>query len=237
MTRTSHNTLLIGMAAFCGLACSHSINTVQASPLNMAQAKAALSAHHTAPSTLHHISNEKSKKELQQAEAFIADLADTAIGFLSDDKLSTNSKEDHFATLLSNRFDMRSIGRFAMGRYWRTATKAQQQEYLTLFNDMIVKVYSRRFSDYQGQAIEVTSSRPEGRRDILVASIIKQDNGPNISLDWRLRAGKDGKLKVIDVIVEGVSMALTQRSDFASVIQRGGGDVNILISHLDKKPQ
>lgn len=236
MTRKSSKTrILISMAAFCGLAYSSAMTAPSAAPLSMTHTSIAFEQ--PSNNAVIQISNEKSDKELKQAEAFIKELAKTAIGFLSDEALSTQDKEKQFKKLLNNRFDMRSIGRFAMGRYWRTASTDQQKEYLTLFNDMIVQVYSRRFSEYQGQAIEVISSRPEGKRDILVASVIKQDNGPDVSLDWRLRTGKDGKLKVIDIVVEGVSMALTQRSDFASVIQRGGGNVQILISHLEQKPE
>tara|TARA_Y100000590_G_scaffold364315_2_gene422634 strand:- start:19140 stop:19850 length:711 start_codon:yes stop_codon:yes gene_type:complete len=236
MTRKSSKTrLFMSMAAFCGLAYSSAITAPSAAPLSMSYTS--MASAQPSHNAIIQISNEKSDKELKQAEAFINDLAKTAIGFLSNEALSTQDKEKQFKKLLNNRFDMRSIGRFAMGRYWRTASTDQQKEYLTLFNDMIVQVYSRRFSEYQGQAIEVISSRPEGKRDILVASFIKQDNGPDVRLDWRLRTGKDGKLKVIDIVVEGVSMALTQRSDFASVIQRGGGNVQILISHLEQKPE
>ena len=99
---------------------------------------------------------------------------------------------------------------------------------------MIVSVYSRRFSDYNGQSLEVKSARPEGKYDVLVQSFIVPDNGQKIRLDWRVRP-KKGRYKVVDVIVEGVSMALTQRSDFASVIQRGGGDVSVLLDHLKNR--
>ena len=96
---------------------------------------------------------------------------------------------------------------------------------------MVIDVYSQRFEDYNGQDIEIIGSRPEGKRDILVSSILKQDGGPDVRLDWRVRK-KNGRHKVVDVIVEGVSMSLTQRSDFASVIQRGGGNVEALLQHL-----
>lgn len=168
---------------------------------------------------------------LKKAEDFVQNLAQTAIDFLSDDSLSQDEKTKKFDALLNKRFDMRSIGRFALGRYWRAASPAQQKDYLDMFNEMILEVYSRRFSEYKGQTIEVVSSRPEGKRDILVSSLIKESNAPDIRLDWRIRT-TDGTYKVIDIIVEGVSMALTQRSDFAAVIQRGGGDVQVLLDHL-----
>lgn len=170
-------------------------------------------------------------KQLGDAEQFVSKLADSGIGFLSDGSLAGDEKSKRFRNLLQTNFDMNTIGRFALGRYWRTATPEQKNEYLSLFNEMIVGVYSRRFSEYQGQVLTVTGSRAEGANDAIVFSVVKQESGPDISVDWRVRkSGND--YKVIDVIVEGVSMAMTQRSDFASVIQRGGGDVSVLLAHL-----
>jgi phospholipid transport system substrate-binding protein len=110
-------------------------------------------------------------------------------------------------------------------------TSAQRTEYTASFKKMIVEVYSRRFSEYEGQKLEVRGSRPEGTADVLVKSAIVPPSGPEVAVDWRVRSS-NGQYKVVDVIVEGVSMAVTQRADFASVIQRGGGDVEVLLAHL-----
>lgn len=165
------------------------------------------------------------------AEKFIQSLTDTGVGFLSDESLSLDQQKKEFKKILTRDFDLNTIGRFALGKHWRKASEAQKKEYLSLFKDMVIDVYSKRFEDYNGQKIEVTRSRPEGKRDVLVSSILKQDGGPDVRLDWRVRK-KGSQYKVIDVIVEGVSMSLTQRSDFASVIQRGGGEVEALLVHL-----
>lgn len=165
------------------------------------------------------------------AEAFIGKLADDGIGFLGDASMDDAQRRGAFKKLLNNNFDMNTIARFSLGRYWKTASDAQKKEYLSLFNKMIIEVYAQRFSDYEGQKLEVRGSRPEGSADILVNSVIVQPSGPEVSVDWRVRK-KGGAYKVVDVIVEGVSMAVTQRSDFASVIQRGGGDMNVLLAHL-----
>lgn len=165
------------------------------------------------------------------AKSFIDQLARDGIGFLSDESLSVESRQEKFRTFLIKNFDMKAIGRFALGRYWRTSSKKEQKEYLGLFEAMIVEVYSKRFSDYNGEALEVKSSRPEGKSDTIVTSAIVPASGPKIRVDWRVRY-KNGQYRVIDIMVEGVSMALTQRSDFASVIQRGGGEVEVLLAHL-----
>lgn len=169
----------------------------------------------------------------QKAKEFIDEMGVRAISFLSDSRLSQSQKEQKFRQLLKTSFDMSTIARFAMGRYWRTASKSQQTEYKKLFEDMVVDVYASRFGEYKGEKFDVGSFRADGKRDFLVNSSIVPNSGSKIKVDWRVR-NKNGQYKIIDVIIEGVSMSLTQRSDFSSVIQRGGGDVEVLLEHLRK---
>jgi phospholipid transport system substrate-binding protein len=165
------------------------------------------------------------------AKNFIASMGDRGINFLGNTAMSQEAKKAEFRDLLNESFDMSTIGRFALGTYWKSATPAQQKEYQRLFNDMIVKVYAKRFSDYKGQKFDVRSARKENDKDAIVTSYIIPSDGPEVKVDWRVR-NKGGSYKVVDIVVEGVSMSQTQRSDFASVIQRGGGNVEVLLSHL-----
>lgn len=165
------------------------------------------------------------------AESFVDKLAQEGIGFLGNAEMSDEARRAQFKKLLDRNFDMDTIARFSLGTYWREANGAQRTEYLKLFKSMIVDVYSARFSDYKGQSLEVRGSRAEGEKDVLVTSYIVEDNGSEVRVDWRVRK-RDSGYKVVDVIVEGVSMALTQRSDFSSVIQRGGGKIDALLEHL-----
>ena len=170
-------------------------------------------------------------KVAEGAKNFIASMGDRGINFLGNPSMSQDAKKAEFRSLLNESFDMNTIGRFALGTYWRSATPAQQKEYQKLFNNMIVKVYSQRFSDYKGQKFEVKSVRKETEKDFMVTSFIVPTNGPQVRVDWRVR-NKGGAYRVVDIIVEGVSMSVTQRADFASVIQRGGGKVEALLAHL-----
>lgn len=165
------------------------------------------------------------------AKNFIIGMGDRGINFLGDQKMSQEAKKAEFSNLLNDSFDMNTIGRFSIGNYWNKATPAQQKEYLNLFNKMIVKVYSKRFSDYKGQKFDVRTARKEGAKDSIVTSFIVPSDGPEVRVDWRVR-NKGGAYKVVDIIVEGVSMSQTQRADFASVIQRGGGKVEALLAYL-----
>lgn len=169
-----------------------------------------------------------------EARNFIDDMAMRGIGFLADENLPIDRKKVAFKKLLEDSFDMNTLGRFALGRYWRVATPQQRQEYQTLFRKMVVEVYAARFEDYKGQTFETKNFRTDGKRDVIVTSHIIPQSGTTIQVDWRVRY-KDGKYKVVDIIVEGVSMAVTQRADFSAVIQRGGGDIETLLAHLKEK--
>lgn len=209
---------LVGALAVCGVS---------------AQAAGFLSADMRTDRAAYILVGNQDEARQEGAKAFISDMANDAIGFISDESLDDAAKTKKFATLLKRNFDLSKIGRFALGQYWGSATDQERKAYFGLFEDMIVETYSARFSEYSGQDIEVRSARPEGKKDILVSSIIVGNGGPSIDVDWRVRYASGG-YRVIDVVVEGVSMALTQRSEFASVIQRGGGKVATLITHLEK---
>ena len=163
-----------------------------------------------------------------QAEGFIRSLGDDAISTLDRTKNNQEVRKEEFKRILNANFDTPTIARFAMGRYWGAATEEQKTEYTQLFNQMVVDVYTKRFSEYTDQKFKVVGSKAAGN-DHIVNSLITSGKGQPIRVDWRVRRGK-----VIDVIVEGVSMSVTQRSEFASIIQRNGGQVSALINHLKK---
>ena len=178
-----------------------------------------------------YVNGDASEKISKGAKGFIDSMGQRAVGFLGDASMDTSAKKSSFRKLLQDSFDMKTIGRFSLGRYWRVATPEQRKEYLRLFENMVIDVYSQRFSDYQGQKFETRSYRNDGPSDTIITSFIVPETGPEIQVDWRVRH-KNGRYRVIDVIVEGVSMSVTQRSDFSAVIQRGGGDVQGLLAHL-----
>lgn len=171
-----------------------------------------------------------SDKTVDNARIFVQDMTDEGIGIIES---KSEDIQKQFRVMLERNFDMPYIARFAMGRYWRTMDKQQQKQYTALFEDMIVDVYSKRFSEYNGERVTIKSARADGKYDVLVKTKIESNDSADIFVDWRVRDRK-GRLKVIDIMVEGVSMALTQRAEFSSVIQRGGGDVNVLIANLEK---
>lgn len=186
------------------------------------------------PGDIIFVNGDGDSKTIKGAKNFVENMGERALSFLANESYSNDRKAREFKKLLEDSFDMKTIGRFAMGRHWRDASDSQKSEYLKLFEAMVVDVYTRRFDEYSGQAFRVGAARADGKRDTIVSSFITSEDGPEVQVDWRVRYKKN-KYQVVDVIVEGVSMSVTQRSEFSTLIQRGGGDVDVLISHLKER--
>jgi len=157
------------------------------------------------------------------AATFIQNLGDRAIATLQQDNLSLEQREQVFRRLLAEGFALELIGRFALGRHWRTATPGQRNDYAVLFSDYILKTYSRRLGGYAGETLDVTGTRDAGKQDVLVQTRISRPSGPPLEAGWRVRT-IGGTMKIIDIMVEGISMALTQRQEFAAVVSQRGVD-------------
>jgi phospholipid transport system substrate-binding protein len=166
---------------------------------------------------------------------FIAGLGERAVSALTSPDLSRGEREARFRELLDSHFDVPTIGKFVLGRYWRTATEEEKQEFLGLFEEFLVKGYARRFAEYSGETFEVRNVRQESGGESLVQSLVIRPGAENVRVDWRVLGTDDGGFRIVDVVVEGLSMAATQRDEFASVIQSKGGKVAGLIEVLRQK--
>jgi phospholipid transport system substrate-binding protein len=168
----------------------------------------------------------------EDPRAFITTLGTRAIEVLGP-AVPEQQRLARFRELFHNDFDIPAIGQFVLGRYWRTASPQEQQEFLTLFQEYIVQAYSARLGQYGGAPFRVTGSRQSGN-EIVVTSEILRPGGAPIQVDWFL-VDQGGRLLITDVYVGGVSMKVTQRDEFASVIQRNGGQVGALLAQLRQK--
>lgn len=169
-----------------------------------------------------------------QAGTFIQNLGDEAISTLSKSNLDKQTRDQEFRRLLEKGFAVQGIGRFVLGRFWRGASDEQRQRYLKAFEDYLVATYSARFQQYLDRTFKVSGERPDGDDGSLVESQVSTKDGPPVVVLWRVRASPEG-LKIVDVLVEGVSMAITQRSEFAAFIHSSGGNVDSLIHELEAK--
>ncbi|HEY0833789.1 MAG TPA: ABC transporter substrate-binding protein [Azospirillum sp.] len=168
------------------------------------------------------------------AADFINTLGNEAINTFARKDLQRQQALTRFRDLLYQGFDVPYISRWVLGRFWNQASSQQQQEYERLFERLIVQTYANRFIEYSGETFRITGTRPEGETDAMVGTQIVRPSGPPINVDWRVRK-KDGGYKIIDVVVEGVSMGVTQRQEFASVIQSNGGNIDGLLKALRER--
>lgn len=167
------------------------------------------------------------------AGEFIQQVGHEAIQSLTDKALDDQQRKNRFRQILSRNFKFNLIARFTLGRNWRKATKEQQEEYNILFEDFIVLAFAARFRDFSGETFSVGLVRDINARDKLVESKLVLNDGTIIPVHWRVRGGH--AYKIIDVLVEGVSMAITHRDEFAAIIRRRGGKIEGLLAVLRKK--
>lgn len=165
------------------------------------------------------------------ASNLVNNLGERAIKMLSNNNLSKVDKIIKFRELLNEGFDVPLIARYAIGKHWRRITPDKKDEYIRVFEEFIVRSYAARLGQFGGETFSITGSRKDGKKDFIVSSIIKTSKGSRINVDWRVRSSSD-QLKILDVIIEGVSMVITQRDEFSAIIQRSGGNVDGLIQKL-----
>jgi phospholipid transport system substrate-binding protein len=122
-------------------------------------------------------------------------------------------------------------GRFILGRWWRTASPAEQQEYLRLFEQTLIRNLASRFGDYQGVRFELGRSQQRTEDDALVTTIVERPGSAPFTLDWRV-GDVGGQPKIVDLVAEGTSLRLTQRSEYSAVVQRGGNQISALLNAM-----
>ena len=166
-----------------------------------------------------------------EAESFVRALADDATALLSNPELTDEQQISEFRSLIEDRFDVPVVGRFALGPYWRAASESQRSEYLTVFLDYIVSTYALRFRQFSDETLQVNGSREINEMEAIVSSVIVRPAAEDIFVDWHVRNTNAG-YKVIDVLFEGLRLALTLRDEFSTVIRAGGGDLGVLIENL-----
>jgi len=168
----------------------------------------------------------------QDARTFVATLGQQAMQVLGP-SVPEAQRLARFRELFRNDFDLSGIGQFVLGRYWRVATPQEQQEFLGLFHEYLVRAYSARLGQYSGEQFQVLSGRPYGAETIVTSQILRASGTP-VQVDWYL-TNAGGRFLISDVYVSGVSMKVTQRDEFAAVIQRNGGRVAGLIAEMRQK--
>ncbi|WP_426958819.1 MlaC/ttg2D family ABC transporter substrate-binding protein [Muricoccus radiodurans] len=140
-------------------------------------------------------------------------------------------RRQQVAALLRRAVDVDGVGRFVLGRWTRQATPQELAEYTRLFEETLIRNLSARFGEYQGVRFSLGRSQQRTEDDVLVNTIIERPGTAPFALDWRV-AEVGGQPRIVDVIAEGTSLRLTQRSEYSSVISRNGGRVSSLLDAM-----
>ncbi len=164
--------------------------------------------------------------------AFVDDLGNHGIQALGSG-VPQAQRIARFRELFQSDFDIPGIGRFAIGRYWRAFTPEQQQEFLSLFKEYTAVAYADRLKEYGGAQFHVTGVQNSGD-EVIVSSEVVRDSDKPVQIDWHL-IEDGGQLKVSDVYVDRISMKITQRDEFAKVIENNGGRADALLAVLRQK--
>ena len=170
-----------------------------------------------------------------KAREFVVILAERTVHSLTETDIDTVELRKRFRAIMLDHFAFKSIAKWVLGRYWRRASESQRTEFLKLFEELLVVIYADRFSKYVGLKLNVGKSEIRGANDILVHSVLMRSEASKpVAVVWRIRES-NGIYKVVDLMVEGLSMGLTQQKEFASVIRKNGGKVQGLLEELKKR--
>lgn len=145
-------------------------------------------------------------------------------------------REGQYRNLLRQAFDLNFIARFVLGRPYRDLGPDQAAEYHDAFNEFVLRSYARRLAGFQVHGFAITGLRPAGDADTVVATRIDPANGQPIQCEWRVRQTGPSH-HIIDLTLEGVSMAVTQRNEFASLVNSNGvgGLIAVLRARVDRE--
>ena len=155
----------------------------------------------------------------------------TALKQVLDSDAPLAEKRDRLAEILREAVDVRGVAQFVLGRHWRTANEAEREEYLRLFEATLIRNLSARFGVLRGLKFSVSRAQARGEDGVLVTTIVEQQGQAPVQLDW-LVSFASGRPLIVDLVAEGTSLRITQRSEYSAVIQRSGGRIGALLDAM-----
>lgn len=170
-----------------------------------------------------------------KAENFIKKITTEGIEQIINSNVSMAEKDARFAKLFNEYLDLNFIGRFVLGRYWKSATPKQRAEFIDVYRDLNIKTWSKRFDEFKGKRFVFNGTSPSNSQgQIFVNTTVPMEQGAPAKVVWRVKE-TGGKLKVIDIIIENVSLAITARNEYTAYIKKSAGGVDDLIRNLRQK--
>ena len=173
-----------------------------------------------------------SQAQSSNAANFVAETGKLLTGVVNSNA-STQQKQSQLIALVDQRVAVNEIAQFCLGSFWRKATAAQQQEYVTLFHRVLFNNITRRLGEYQGVTFVLGRATPQGADTAVATTVTRPGNAPN-QVQW-IVSGASGQPKIIDVKAEGTSLRQTQRADYYSFLQGHGGDIAAFLQALHRQ--
>ena len=170
-----------------------------------------------------------------KAEAFVKQVTENGVEDIINANISQAEKDARFEKLFNNALDLNFIGQFVLGRYWKTATPQQRQDFIQAYRDLNIKTWSKRFDEFKGKRFIFKGTSPStSANQVFVNTDVPMDQGEPAKVVWRVKQNGD-KFKIVDIIIENVSLAITARNEYAAYIKNNPGGVNALIKDLQQK--
>jgi len=168
-------------------------------------------------------------------QMFVKELVNDAINKLSDKSLSKEEKANFIENLAIENIDINALGLYTLGELRKSGDKSSLDKYQKAFEKYFLKSLTSRLTDYSSNKFEIISAEQKSSNYTIVKSkITKSENQPEIKIDWRIYTKNPEKPLIRDLIVEGLSLARTQKEEFASILNSNNNDINILISKLEE---
>ena len=168
-------------------------------------------------------------------QTFVKEMVNDAINTLSNKNLTNEEKVNFVENLAIDNVDINALGLYTLGELRKSADKGNLEKYQKTFEKYFLKSLTSRLTDYSSNKFEVISSEKKSTNYTIVKSkIAKSENQPEIKIDWRIYTKNPEKPLIRDLIVEGLSLARTQKEEFASILSSNNNDINILITKLEE---
>lgn len=170
-----------------------------------------------------------------KAEEFVKNTTQEGLVEIINSNASQAERNARFEKLFNSALDLKFIGRFVLGRYWKTASNEQRDRFIDVYRKLNVQTWSKRFDEFKGKEFIFKGTTPSSSSNqIFVNSIVPMDQGQPANVVWRVKQQGD-KFKIVDIIIENVSLAITARNEYSAFIKKSPKGIDGLIADLENK--
>lgn len=173
--------------------------------------------------------------DVAKADAFVQKVTNEGIEDIINADVPQKVKDERFEKLFNSALDLDFIGQFVLGRYWKTATPEQRKAFIKVYRELNVKTWSARFDEFKGKSFKFVGSTPSNSKNqVFINSTVAMDEGEPAKVVWRVKQ-TGSTFKIVDIIIENVSLAITARNEYSAFIKNNAGGIDALIADLQKK--